>query len=153
MLFALANLFVNFVLPSRLVLLNTLLDVLAFLSPLKFFIFINHNISHSVHKRLDPLPSFSHSLFALTLFLFLLLNHFLNILCLDILSSQFICLALLFLLLIVFNHFHGSLSFFTLFYKFILLFSFNLGLQFLGLRTTLLKLFDHFEFAFLFCLL
>jgi hypothetical protein len=153
MLFALVNLFVNIVLPGRLVLLNALLDVLALLPLLKFFIFVYHHVSHSVHQRLDPLPSFGHSLFTLTLLLLLLLNHFLNILRFDILASHFVCLALLFLFLIVLNHFHGSLSLLTLFYEFVLLFSFNLGFQFLGLHAALLKFVDQFNFAFLLSLL
>jgi hypothetical protein len=153
MLFALVNLFVNVILPGRFVLVNALLDVLALLPLLKFFIFIYNHVSHSVHQRLDPLPSFGHSLFALTLLLLLLLNHFLNILRFDILASRFLCLALLFLFLIVLNHFHGSLSLLTLFYEFVLLFSFNLGLQFLGLRASLLKFVDQFNFAFLLGLL
>jgi len=80
MLPALVNLFVDIVLPGLFVLVNTLLDVLALLPLLKFFIFVYDYVSHSVHQSLNPRSSFGHGGFALTLLLLLLLNHFLNLL-------------------------------------------------------------------------
>ena len=126
--------------PHLFVLLDALLDVLSFLSLLKFFIFVVDDVSHLVHQCLDPGTAFSHSRLPLALLFVLQLDHFLNFFVLRILALLLVGKAFLLLLLVLTNHLHRSLSFLELLNLSGLLLCLNLCYKLLGLVTSFLHL-------------
>jgi hypothetical protein len=116
----------DFALASSFILLDALLDVLTFLSLLKFFIFVVDDVSHFVHDGSNSLATLFNSNFALSFTLLLLLNHPLDVFSLTLLSFLLFSKALLLLFLVVTNYLHCSLAFFLLSDDFGLLLIINL---------------------------
>lgn len=149
-LFACLKAFINVIEAGLLILLNALSNVLPFLALLKFFIFVVNDIGHLIHQRLYPSTAFGDGLLTLALLLVLLLHHALDFFGLSLLTFKFFGISLLFLFLVFLNHLHGSLSFFFLFDEFVLLVSFNLGLESLGLHASFVDFFCVLNIALLF---
>lgn len=101
-------------LASSFVLLDALLDVLALLSLLKFFIFVVDHVRHFVHDGSDAFAAFFNSQFTLTLSFQLLLNHPLDVFSLAFLALFFLSQSFLLFFLVVENHLHCSLTFYLL---------------------------------------
>lgn len=99
-------------LASSFVLLDALLDVLALLSLLKFFIFVVDHVRHFVHYCSDAFATFFDSQFTLTLTVLLLLNHPLDVFSLAFFAPFFLSKSFLLFFLVVENHLHCSLTFY-----------------------------------------
>lgn len=133
------HLFNDLIASSLLILLNALLNVLAFLSLLKFFIFVVNDVGHLVHHGLDAGTSLGDSCLTLTLFLVLKLNHPLNFFVLGVFAALFFYEAFLLLLLVIANNLHCSLSFLVFFNLSVLFLHLKIGNKLLCLLATLLN--------------
>lgn len=122
-----------------LILLDALLNILAVLFLLKFFIFVVNKVRHLVHDCRNPCAPLSHCCIPLPLLLLLHFDILLNFPGFCLLSPLFLLGPSLLLLLVISNHLHCSRSFLLFLDGFLLLGGVELFLDFPGLNYALMN--------------